>query len=154
MENQNIDSQPGTFKREITFLSNEWNGEKFEKKLIKKTATFNDFNDNDPSQHKLQFKAVSLFQNSALTPEEVKSGNGKMKIDTDALYDLAVLAIKTLLITDSAQTGTIDELKDKFTDQDKVAFLNSGSAILEFALWFLQHKLVDFFPQSLMSSPS
>ena len=66
----------------------------------------------------------------------VKEGeeSGKMNISSDALYDLTVKSINTLLLID-----------EKFTSQDKTEFLSDSAAILRFGLWMLSEKLMPFF---------
>lgn len=118
-----------TFEREITFISkvfdsntNQWvDGE------VTKTAIFKELSRTDKLQHKLHFKIISLLEN-------FEGGTEQVKFDTDAVYDLTVKSINTLLIADQT-----------FTVQDKTEFLNDSQAIMKFGLWILGEKIAPFF---------
>ena len=117
------------FKKEITFLSKTLSGEGvWIDEEITKTATFKELNRVDRSQHKLHFKMMTVFEGFGVDEE------GRFKLDSDALYDLTVKAIKLLITIDA-----------EFTETDKTEFLNDSGAILSFGTWVFKEKFTPFF---------
>lgn len=128
-----------TFEREISWVIWEFDADKNDtvEKTRTKTATFNELNRTDKSQHKLHFKLISLFQGLEGSAESAEDIN----VSTDALYDITCKAIKTLIVTDG----------EKFTKTDLEEFLNDSMAILPFGLWMLKEKFSPFFKNLSMS---
>lgn len=126
------------FKKEISYLSKiakqsdapeAKGGMVWVDEIIKKTATFKELSRTDKDQHKLHFKIISLFQSNGVKDEESTAN-----INSDALYDITVKSIKTLIIIDP-----------EFTEEDKQGFLCDSSAILSFAFYMLKEHFTPFF---------
>jgi hypothetical protein len=117
-----------TFQKEIVLFSKVFDDEekKWNQVEVKKTATFKELDRLDKSQHKLQFKLVTLFK---MNVEE-----DDPEISSDALYDITVKFINQMLIID----------KD-FNSGDKTEFLQDSGAIFNFGTWLLKDKFTDFF---------
>ena len=132
------------FEKEITFLSREFEIDsnnpddkgKWVEKAVKKIATFKELSRTDKDQHKLHFMLVGIMTNAPKDGED----ETKMNIDSDALYDLTVKAIKLLL-----------KIDERFTAQDKAEFLADSGAIFNFSMWLLGEKITPFF-SNLMSN--
>lgn len=124
------------FKKEVKFISQVFNPDpainNFESIQVAKTATFKELDRVDKSQHKLHFKIVSLFMNNL--GEKNDDGTANINLDSDALYDLTLKGIKTLI-----------QINPEFTAQDLTEFLQDSGAIFNFAFWFLTEKLSPFF---------
>lgn len=122
-----------TFTKEISFINPAF----FDKdakpqpqhteKEVTKTATFKELSRTDKDQHKLHFTLIGISLNT-------KTDDGKIKLDTDSLYEVTVKVVTTLLVTD-----------DKFTEIDKELFLSDSSALIDFGFWFIGEKLTPFF---------
>lgn len=124
-----------TFQQPITFLAKVFNEDpavnKWETKEITKIATFRDLDERDKDQHKLHFKILSVVDLGGIGDND---GDAKVRIDSDALYDLTVKAINQLLVPD-----------ETFTIQDKKEFLSDSGAIFNFGMWLLTNKFLPFF---------
>lgn len=127
------------FKQEISFISQvfvpgeDGNGGEWKEEQVKKVATFKELSRTDKLQHKLHFALIGIMTNS---PKKEDGAEGETEINPDALYDLTVKAIKTLLLID-----------EDFKAVDKTEFLADSGAIFKFALWFLGEKITPFFSQ-------
>ena len=100
---------------------------------VTKTATFKELKKTDVDQHKLHFKIIAIGESSTI------GDDGRPVINTDAMYDLSVKTIKTLLIPD-----------ENFTAEDKKDFLGDSSAILAFGMWMWAEKFNPFFSKFKM----
>lgn len=129
-----------TFEKEISFLSKQFNPElndgvgAFEIVEVKKIAKFKELSRRDHSQHKLHFKIVGIFSASEKEEQGADKGSQKVEINSDAMYDLTVKSINTLLLIDEG-----------FTASDKAEFLEDSGAILMFGMWLMGEKLAPFF---------
>ena len=127
-----------TFTKEIEWASWEVNAEKEATVQVirKKTATFKELNRTDPTQHKLHFKLISLFEGLEKNEDDPSS----VGISSDGIYDITVKAVKILL-----------ETNDQFTDADKKEFLNDSIALLQFGMWLFKEKFTPFFSNFKLS---
>lgn len=131
------------FQKEISFLSRQAisgadnNTIEWQDVIVNKVAHFKELKRTDRDQHKLHFKIISLFEMLNVQADEE---TGKVNISSDALYDLTVKCIKTLLVID-----------DQFTEADRNDFLSDSGAILQFSMWMLKEKLMPFFSLFKMS---
>lgn len=127
------------FEKEITFLTKSFDPATglWGYQEVTKTAKFRELNRTDRTQHKLHFKLIAIFEQFGVVEE---GDEGKMKIDSDGVYDLSVKAIRTLLIPDA-----------EFTEADKTEFLNDSAAIINFGMWALSEKFTPFFSQFRMT---
>lgn len=118
-----------TFQKEISFLSivPDVDLQTNVKKIIKKTATFDELSRTAKDQHKLHFKIISVISQSI-------KGDEEFTIESDGMYDLVVLAINKLL-----------QVNENFTESDKKEFLLDSGAIWKFGMWLLGEKLTPFF---------
>jgi hypothetical protein len=118
-----------TFQKEITLFSKVFNEatSKWDQAEIIKTATFKELDRLDKSQHKLQFKLVTLFKMNA-------DEDGDPEISSDALYDITVKFINQMILIDK-----------EFNAGDKTEFLQDSGAIFNFGTWLLKDKFTDFF---------
>lgn len=120
-----------TFTKEISFINPAFfdkdikpAGQHVEKEETK-TATFKELSRTDKDQRKFQFMLMSVFK---------ADGNDSIRVDHDVLCDIAEKAIDVLLVIDA-----------KFTEIDKVNFLNDNGAVINFGTWFLWNKISPFF---------
>jgi hypothetical protein len=134
-----------TFTKEITFLDrellvNEHDSSKtsWVSVPVTKTATFEELTDDNPNHHLLQFHIMSVFSSGGGSDDDTKKG--QIKIDPEGMLSLVKLAIKTLLVPTA-----------EFTEQDKTRFLATGSALMQFGMWFMGEKLAPFFAQSSLN---
>jgi hypothetical protein len=123
-----------TFKRKITFLSQtiKEGDEGWNEVPVTKEVTFKELNRTDRDQHKLHFSLISIF----------KSRGDSFNIDSEALYDLVVRFIDTMVVLDDKQ----------FTIQDKEELLNDSGALLDFGLWLMPNKITPFFSNLIPKS--
>lgn len=120
----------GTFERTIKYKSQVLRGAQHVIESVEKKVTFNELNDMDAAQHRLHFKIMSLYRLRILSDsDETKVA----EIDTDTLYDLTVLSIKSLVI-----------LTDDFKEVDLKEFLACSLSILKFGMWFLEEHILPF----------
>ena len=121
------------FKHQITFFSNVPGETGLELKEIPKTATFKELDQRDKLQHKLHFKILGMMEGIQTTDADTGDA-GKMKIDSDALYDITVKFVATMHVPDN-----------DFTLPDQKEFLSDSGALLRFGLWLLGEKIMPFF---------
>lgn len=136
-----------TFTREITFLSRSFNSETQSNQNTdgsdhytksKKTATFHELSRTDKSQQKLCFEIVGIYSSFGGKNEE---GESVFNINGEALHDMTLKCIKTLLI-----------LNENFNATDKVEFLQDSGALIEFGMWMMGEKITPFFSQLMTTS--
>jgi hypothetical protein len=131
------------YKKEISFTSQvaitkeDGNTVEWVEQTIEKKATFSELSKTNRKQHKLHFKILGLMDSFGVVDE---NDSNKIRINSDALYDLTVKCIEVLL-----------EPNDEFTESDKNEFLNDSEAILKFGLWMLNEKLMPFFSKFKIS---
>jgi hypothetical protein len=119
-----------TFEKVISYKSRVLRGTHHVIERVEKKATFNELNEMEQGQHKLHFKIMSLYRTRVLSDsEETKVA----EIDTDILYDLTVLSVKSLAVVD-----------DEFTEIDLREFLGCSLSILKFGMWFLENHILPF----------
>lgn len=131
------------FEKEISFLSKEFDaGTNLWKEVsLTKTATFKELSRTDKDQHKFHFKIISLFTMSPKEDEGTLDNPGmNINLDPDAIYDLTVKGIKTLMV-----------LNTEFTAADKNALLSDSGALFKLGFWLLTEKIAPFFSNSMQT---
>jgi hypothetical protein len=129
-----------TFERELSWVAKTVNADVTDTVDVTRTkvATFKELNRNDPSQHKLHFKLISLFEGTEVKKEDDEESS--IGISSDGLYDITVKAFKTLIVEN-----------DSFTEKDKKEFLSDSIALLEFGMWLFKEKFTPFFSSLRLS---
>lgn len=125
-----------TFIKEISFISqefipNEQGGGEWKPTIVKKNATFKELNRTDPTQKKLTWKIMGIFEGS-----EIDGENSSVNINTDGLSDITDKYVKTMLL-----------VNDEFTETNKKEFLLDNGSMMKFGLWALQEKITPFFSE-------
>jgi len=120
-----------TFTFEVSFHSMILNLEtkKQELKEVKKTATFKELSQFDPSQHNLIFRSENILRTIEFKKEHVWIA------DADLSLEFAKSAINTLLIEN-----------ESFNRFDKAEFLNDGIALMKFGKFFIDKYITFFLP--------
>lgn len=133
------------FTRELTYLEKlpiEGKPDEWEYKPTKKTAAFYELSRTDKRQHKLHALILSFVRSGSNSSED--DIETKFKIDSDLVLELGVRGFNTLFVKDHPDNG--------MDVTDKSEFLIDGGAVSTWAFWFLQEKVLPFFPVLIGSS--
>lgn len=124
-----------TFARKVSQETEDKTSIEWVIEEVTKTATFKELDRTDKDQHKLHGKIMTLTVFNSEKDEQ-----GKINVDSDAVYDLAVKGINCLLLID-----------ESFNAQDKKEFLTDSIALYSFGLWLISEKIGPFFSKFKMT---
>jgi hypothetical protein len=122
-----------TFTHEITFQSYQWDeiAKNQIRKPLTKTLRFKELDQCDPSQRKLQFMIRPLFKYG-----QSITGKNELIAEPEILCNITEKYINEMMVITDSESITEIEVKE---------LLNDNIAIMMFAEWLLNNKIMPFF---------